>query len=107
MAMDKRARDYCEAFDHGRHLPGNMPTTFATWYADHGVHEGFTNPGAALLFWWPTVTPDCFAVTVHAKYWARFPEVLAYAQRRGIDTEEAIIELTNSGLSHQPVEVTR
>ena len=33
--------------------------------------------------------------------WARWPEVVQYALVRGLTNEEAIIELVNSGLSHE------
>lgn len=32
--------------------------------------------------------------------WTRLPEVVGYADRRGIDVAEAIRELVNRGLSH-------
>ena len=41
-------------------------------------------------------------VTIDVGDWARFPEVLNYAQSHGITAAEAIIDLTNEGLSHQP-----
>lgn len=94
---------FSEAKRYGRNLPGDLPSKFATWYEA----TAFTNPGAALLVWWPMVTPECFAVKVRAKEWARFPEVLDYAAERGVSIEEAIIELVNSGLSHRPAEVTQ
>lgn len=34
--------------------------------------------------------------------WARLPEVDNYAQQRGITRGEAVVELANEGLSHQP-----
>lgn len=39
--------------------------------------------------------------TVDLSSWTRLPEVVAYADDRGISLHEAIRELVNTGLSHQ------
>jgi hypothetical protein len=44
--------------------------------------------------------PDV-ADVLDARSWARWPEVVDYAQRHDVDTEDAIRLLVNSGLSHQ------
>ncbi len=41
-------------------------------------------------------------VEVGTSGWARFPEVVAYSDKRGITQAEAIRELVNCGLSHRP-----
>jgi len=40
-------------------------------------------------------------VQLDTEGWARWPEVVKYALVRGLTNEEAIIELVNSGLSHE------
>ena len=40
-------------------------------------------------------------VTIDVWRWTRLPEVDAYAARRNISREQAIMELVNSGLSHE------
>jgi hypothetical protein len=42
------------------------------------------------------------AVVVDLDDWARAPELLEYARRRGVSIAAAVRELVNAGLTHQP-----
>lgn len=41
-------------------------------------------------------------ITINLNEWSRQTEVLNYAKEHGITIEEAIGQLVNSGLSHEP-----
>jgi hypothetical protein len=80
--------------------------------ADQYYHQGYQNGRVAvmedvvtsldvLLAGRDAEVPGA-AVVVDLDDWARAPELLEYARRRGVTTGEAVRELVNAGLSHYP-----
>lgn len=49
----------------------------------------------------PDIVQGFSSVTYDLADWSRFPEVVEYAEARGISIATAVEQLVNSGLSHQ------